>query len=407
MILKGLIAGTALVYCGFAAVLRANDLDYALSMVISLIVAIVLIVRGRLCVSRYDYAWMLCLLIAMFHVGWGLLGTRTEPIAVAQQALMFVVPLVGLGVQQIVRERPVDDRELAAGIVWILLLVAASMIPYWEELVGALMLRDERGRFHTYVSIAVIHLALGALLAGLFKIRTAMVVGALTVLFTLAAAHRSLYLALACQVAAFVPYLSRAARIRLVAAVPVALIGLGLTPSGTVMMQLFGDAIAGTDANTTFRLEHYARVVSGVMDAPFGYGFQNAFVLAQLDYAGSRYAVQHNSLLSYLYYLGWPGVLIGVFGVVYPLVRWHKDRVARVFQSALVGFTVFAIFNVVLEQPTYAFIYWVYFGVYVGMLAAAKRTVTRGDAVPWSSWSTSRRGVWASRSVSPLRPVGH
>lgn len=355
--------------------LRDADLDYI--VVLGFIGAVVAacILTWRLPLSWLDAGWLLALAFAGPQVAFAL-ASDARPIDVAFQSLIFFTPVVALAARLGFRE--VSDRQLASVCLWLCALKVAAYIPYAADVVRALTTAGERNRFHDLSGIVVCMFLVGCLSAGVLKSwGSKIVVGATAVLLLAAAAHRSLYLAVLVQLALamFVHGTSRQRRAAILTGLSVLAVTY-LTPFGQIILDLASNSLSGYDENTNARVVLSQAVWNAAFEFPFGHGFGGYFMYGvDSDSELVTYALQHNSFLTYLYYLGWiPFAAIILATTLATIYSPTETKSAVVLKGTFVGMSVFACFNMFLESPIYAVLYWLIFGYLTASSAQLLRT---------------------------------
>ncbi|WP_329610931.1 O-antigen ligase family protein [Neptunomonas japonica] len=189
------------------------------------------------------------------------------------------------------------------------------------------------------------------------------------IIFSGAAAHRSMYLAFCVQILYWITINGNIkALYRPLAAVFIGFIVIIFTDFGNVIMSKFIDSYSGGDGNTESRLFYYKSIFINSFEDFFGVGFGEYFKYG-LDSKGESvsYALQHNSYLSYLYFLGWvPFVFVVYFTFKLFSRGVNVNADSKVYLTVLVGMSFFSILNVYLEQPTFGILYWAVFGIVLG-----------------------------------------
>jgi hypothetical protein len=128
------------------------------------------------------------------------------------------------------------------------------------------------------------------------------------------------------------------------------------------------------DPNIAFRLSAALEVLGGVAAQPLGHGFSRwefSFTIFN-PLRGS-----HNSLVDLAYRIGVPG-LVAFLAMPVSLIRQTRQLAQRTGPvpqllpmtvcAGILGFLVFATFNVVLETPQVSILFWVLLGVGSGSL---------------------------------------
>lgn len=351
--------------------LREFDLDYVAAVAI-VGFALFVFPLFRIKLDKWDLIWVPSILFATFYLCVYALdvGLPADPII---QSLIFFMPLVAL----VSRNICVESVDLGKFFFYLACMCVVGMIPYYSEVIYALTSSFERARFHTYFSISLCFILVAFLLAGWISGKVKVVITVLIiVVFSGAAAHRSMYLAFVLQVV-YWSVASGRAKDLLRPAVAIAL-GIGvlfLTDFGGVILGKFVDSVAGGDGNTESRLYYYGQVLFNSYRDFFGVGFGEYFKYGY-DSKGQpvSYALQHNSFLSYLYFLGWIPFLAITVGVVrLHFLRRLTERL-KVYITIFVGMSFFSALNVYLEQPTFGLLYWMLFGLIVREIKYARQT---------------------------------
>lgn len=345
----------------FGKLFRELDADYILSF---LLIALSIYYAIKVRWHEYDWVWGPSFLVACVYMVLTLFEEVEANVLI--QSLMFLIPLVSF-IPRVFDIRLAEYKR----IVYVSTVICVlGLLPYLSELIVALTSTAERNRFHTYFSILVCFLIISLMLAGEVRGKYKYLFLCLCiVVFTGAAAHRSLYLAYLVQ---FVYWAFVNGDLKSVVRPMLFLIAAGvlllMTDFGGVIIQKFGDSMQGGDGNTESRLYYYEQILKNSANDFFGVGF-GKFFLYGVDSKGNfvSYALQHNSYLSYLYFLGWPCFIWVVLWKlkIYASVRFSNDLFLKILSTTLVGMSFFAILNVYLEQPVFGLFYWLVFGLFV------------------------------------------
>lgn len=345
--------------------LREHDLDYVVA-IFFVIWSGVAFVSFKM--SKYDLAWVLSLIVSIFYLLMYSLEINQEVNPVIQ-SLMFFLPLVSLLSRQI----EINEYQISNIVFLLSAFCLIGILPYYSEVLTALTTSYERSRFHTFFSIAICFLIMSVLLAGLIQSKWKVYFLVLSlIIFSGAAAHRSLYLAFVIQ---FIYWAVINGNGRsLVRPLIGTIIGLGLllmTDFGEVILQKFSDSASGSDGNTESRLFYYGEIFRNSFDDFLGIGFGEYFRYGR-DSKGQLvpYALQHNSYLSYLYFLGWPCFIFVLYwqARLYSVVALYNSTAIKVVATSLVGMSSFSVLNVYLEQPVFGFLFWLLYGTLIGLM---------------------------------------
>jgi len=356
--------------------IRETDLDYIISILIVSWSGIAFISFKW---SKYDLAWAPSLLVAIVYLVIYLFEVvhQFNPII---QCLIFFIPVVSL----LTRYVEIDSNQFTNLIFLLSVTCLLGFIPFFDEVITALTSSYERSRFHTFFSIAICFPIVSILIAGLVgsKRKLYFLIFVLVV-FSGSAAHRSLYLAFLVQFI-YWAYINGNGK-SLIRPLIGCLFGgvlLLMTDFGGVILQKFFDSAAGYDGNTESRLFYYGEIFRHSFEEFLGIGFGEYFRYGR-DSKGELvpYALQHNSYLSYLYFVGWPSFLLVIFwkAKLYLSVINYDDVLVKVVATSLVGMSFFSILNVYLEQPIFGFSYWVLFGVLIGLVTRKTASIKFGD----------------------------
>lgn len=345
--------------------LREYDLDYVVAM---FLVAWSGIALFTFKLSKYDLAWLLSLFVAVFYLIMYSLEVNQQ-INPVIQSLMFFLPLISLLSRQI----EINEHQISKLVFILSATCLLGLLPYYSEVLTALTTSYERSRFHTFFSIAICFPIVSVLLAGLMRSKweVSFLIFALIV-FSGAAAHRSLYLAFVVQFIYWAVINGNGkALVRPLIGI---IFGFGLlllTDFGEVILRKFSDSASGGDGNTESRLFYYGEIFRNSLDNFLGIGFGEYFRYGR-DSKGQLvpYALQHNSYLSYLYFLGWPCFIFSIYwqARLYSAIVLYNNMAIKVVSTSLVGMSFFSILNVFLEQPVFGFLYWLLYGTLIGLM---------------------------------------
>jgi len=350
--------------------LRDFDLDYAAAILLSLL-GLFSLPFLRVKLSVWDLMWLPASFMAIVYlVLYSLeVALPADPII---QSLMFFMPFVSL----LSRNLDVEHVDLGRLFFGLAVLCFIGLLPYYSEVLVALTSSHERARFHSYFSILICFFMVSFLLSGWIEGKYKVIFSIfLIVIFSGAAAHRSMYLAFVCQVIFWMLVNGNVkALIRPLIAIVIGGGVLMFTDFGNVIIGKFSDSAAGTDGNTESRLYYYQQVFVNSYHDFLGVGFGEYFKYG-LDSKGQpvAYALQHNSYLSYLYFLGWIpflAVLVGLVRLVF--YRGGGERL-KVYLSIFIGMSFFSLLNVYLEQPTFGIVYWILYGLITREIQCARK----------------------------------
>ncbi len=364
--MRALILIFSLAFLLFAMPLRESDADYLLAAVFAIAVAITCLLKLRLPITRFDLGWLIALAFSLPPLFVALIdGVAVQQIAF--QSLIFFAPVVALAPR--LTNWQVSDVGLSRLALLLCGIKAIAYAPFFQEFSRALLSIGERERFHDFSGIIVAIFLIACLTAGLFRNLVARyVVLVCAVLLIASAAHRSLYIAVFAQML-FVFIVSSSPRQKRIAIVAggIFVAALLTTPFGATILQLLESAVSGGDANASARINLSSAVWRAAFDFPLGHGFRGYFAYG-VDNVGEMvvYALQHNSYLTYLYYVGWVPFLSMSGTIVYVILISPKvSKSELAMASSIFGMSIFAYFNMFLENPIYAVFYWMMFGFLV------------------------------------------
>lgn len=348
--------------------LRELSLDYFLAFGMCAIAGVGIFIRRRILISAIDAGWLVSFLTASFYLIHSL-GHGASAETVATQSLLFFMPIISLAARS--KEFSCSIEFMGKLAIWMCAIKLLSYIPYLDLYFSSITSRDERIRFQDYSSTIVVFFLFAILLnKGVYGYRKLIFIAGTALVLALGVAHRSLYVALIAQLIYALSIGSTKIFKRVFAAILIGGVLTLLSPAGKVMLNLFEASFAGTDSNTSARINLSKSVFLAGFDYPFGHGFGGVFEFGS-DSRGEEvyYALQHNSFLSYLYYLGWPSFIAALAGFGLLLVRKNATTPQlRIYKSMIIGMLTFAYFNMFLEHPIYGFFFWVVIGLFINQL---------------------------------------
>jgi hypothetical protein len=352
--------------------LREYELDYYITALVVLLTALCISINFKKNITWYDAGWVVSLAAAIPFIITALIGGK-DYIVISTQALIFVLPIISLGVRS--AKIQIHPKKIERYLVWLVLLKLIVMALNYEALIYSLKNSGDRARYHDFSSIILCFVILSALLFDCIKSKgSKFFLLSSLVVFALIAAHRSLFIALLAQVIIWFfrkdNNISPKMAFRLLFATLPFGATLLFTEYGHVIISLFDDSIKGTDGNTNYRMELYIKVLSSSFDDFFGNGFGNQYKFGTDSKGGHVfYALHHNSFLTYLYYLGWIPAIAFVVSVLFflkPAIKYRPE--VAIWANCICGMAVFAIFNLFFEHPIYGFFFWIVVGLFSSQL---------------------------------------
>lgn len=360
--MKPILAATALLFLLIPIQLKEFDLDYVIVLFLSLISLAFFIKTRKIKLEKFDLGWIVCAIFSFFYIIYGT-GEDVPLSIIAAQSLIFLMPLISLATRSINLE--ITPKKIGDIALWLCIIKLVSYIPHIDLYLASLHSHDERLRFQDFSSVIVVFLSVSAILNNCINSTPKkLIIGTTVILLSIGIAHRSLYLSIALQVLYAISFGSKKILIQSTIAAA-ALITLALiTPAGKIMIDLFLASIEGTDANTSARLSLSSAVFLAGFENPFGNGFGHIFKYG-LDSKGGTvyYALQHNSFLTYLHFMGWIPFIAITFSFLHLIAKYKtKTTSSRFLKSAIIGMLVFSYFNMFLEHPIYGFFFWAIYG---------------------------------------------